>query len=186
MPKRRPKEPLALASLSVAERADVLDALLRAHPLLAAEAEQLAPELLAAGGLEEVAEQVTVSLLALHLGDLAARAGRQWGGGYVSEHEAAYELLDEVVRPYLADLERRAGVGAYAAATRIGVGLLLGLYECRACDDDNLVLAHAGLPDTIDDLASAVLDIMRKNAVDVSEDRLAAECPEWTWLLGRS
>jgi hypothetical protein len=67
--------------------------------------------------------------LALHLRDLAGRAGRQWGGGYVEPHEAAYELLAEVVQPYLDDLERRARARSQHAATEIGLSLLLGLYK---------------------------------------------------------
>jgi hypothetical protein len=34
------------------------------------------------------------------------------GGGYVEPHEAAYELLAEVVQPYVDDLERRARAGS--------------------------------------------------------------------------
>jgi hypothetical protein len=50
-----------------------------------------------------VAEDVADELRALHLSQLADRAGPQWGGGYVDPHDAADEMLDETVQPYLED-----------------------------------------------------------------------------------
>jgi hypothetical protein len=85
-----------------------LTALLQAHPELLAEAELLAAGFLSQGDRHAVAEDVADELRALHLSQLADRAGPQWGGGYVDPNEAADEMLDEVVQPYLEDLERRA------------------------------------------------------------------------------
>jgi hypothetical protein len=67
--------------LTDAERADVLAALLRAHPRSRSEAERLAKGLFRPGDRAQVAGQVTDVLMALHLRDLAERAGRRWGGG---------------------------------------------------------------------------------------------------------
>ena len=46
--------------------------------------------------------------------------------------------------PYLDDLDRRARRQARAAATEIGLGLLLGLYSCRDEDDAERVLTPCG------------------------------------------
>lgn len=74
---------VALESLSAAERASILTALLQAHPELLAEAEQLAAGFLSQEDRHGVAEDVADELRALHLSQLADRAGPQWGGGYV-------------------------------------------------------------------------------------------------------
>jgi hypothetical protein len=96
----------ALESLSAVERASILGALLRAHPELLAEAELLAAGFLFQEDRHAVAEDVADELRALHLSQLADRAGPQWGGGYIDPHEAADEMLDEIVQPYLEDLDR--------------------------------------------------------------------------------
>lgn len=169
----------ALAALTATESAGVLNALLRAHPSLAAEAERLAAGLLGRDDREAVAADVADELRALDLGDLSHRAGRQWGGGYVDPHEAADELLVEVVQPYLDDIDRRARIEAREAATEIGLGLLLGLYSCREEEDNDLVLTHAGVPDAVDNLASQVISAMATSGLQLPEGWLAAECPNW-------
>jgi hypothetical protein len=73
----------ALESLSAVERASILGTLLRAHPELLAEAELLAAGFLSQENRHAVAEDVADELRALHLSQLADRAGPQWGGGYV-------------------------------------------------------------------------------------------------------
>jgi hypothetical protein len=132
----------ALESLSAVERASILIALLRAHPELLAEAEQLAAGFLSQEDRHAVAEDVADELRALHLSQLADRAGPQWGGGYVGPNEAADEMLYEVVKPYLEDLERRARIGAVQPAREIGLGVPMGLYACRDENDNDLVLTH--------------------------------------------
>jgi hypothetical protein len=165
--------------LTTAERAEVLAALLGAHPTLRGEAERLAKGLLEPGDRGQVAGEVTDVLMALQLRDLAERAGRQWGGGYVEPHEAAFELLAQAVQPYLDDLERRARAQSQQAATEIGLGLLLGLYACREVDDNDCVLTHAGLPDAVDDLALQVRSAMTSSGLEIPEGWLAEECPDW-------
>jgi hypothetical protein len=169
----------ALAALTADDRAVVLAELLRVHPTLTAEAEQLARSLLELSDRDSVATEVTATLLALNLEDLAARAGPQWGGGYVEPHEAADELLAEAVQPYLDDLKRRAKAGSRHAATEIGLGLLLSLYARRDVDDNDLLLTHAGMPDAVDDLAWQVRSAMTASGLEMPEGWLAEECPDW-------
>ncbi len=169
----------ALESLSAVERDSILTALLRSHPELLAEAERLAAGLLARQDRDAVAESVAAELRALHLGQLADRAGPQWEGGYVDPTEAADELLYEAVQPYLEDLKPRARIGAVEAAREIGLGVLTGLYACRGEDDNDRVLTHAGMPDAVDDLGSLAIRIMEKAGLDVPNDWLAEQCPAW-------
>jgi hypothetical protein len=169
----------ALESLSAVERAGTLTALLQAHPELLAEAELLAAGFLSQEDRHAVAEDVAYELRALHLSQLADRAGPQWGGGYVDPNEAADEMLDEVVQPYLEDLERRARTGAVQAAREIAFGVLLGLYACRDEDDNDRVLTHAGTPDAVDNLGSQAIRAMKNAGLDVPDDWLVEQCPAW-------
>jgi hypothetical protein len=132
-----------------------------------------------------VAEDVADELRALHLSQLADRAGPQWGGGYVDPNEAAYEMLDEVVQPYLEDLERRARTGAVQAAREIGLGVLLVLYACRDEDDNDRVLTHAGTPDAVDNLGSQEVRTMKNAGLAVPDDWLGDTCPHGQGNDGR-
>ena len=169
----------ACESLSAVERASILGALLQAHPELLAEAELLAAGFLSQEDRHAVAEDVADELRALHLSQLADRAGPQWGGGYVDPYEAACEMLVEVVQPYMVDLERRARTGAVQAAREIGLGVLMGLYACRDEDDNDRVLTHAGTPDAVDNLGSQAVRIMKNAGLDVPDDWLGDTCPAW-------
>lgn len=168
-----------LDALSAVERAGILTTLLRAHPELTREAEAMAVKQLAEEDSVAVAADVAAELRALDMEQLADRAGAQWGGGYVGPHEAAHDLLAEVMQPYLDDLSRRAKVGASTAAGQIACGVLAGLYACRDEDDNDLVLTHAGMPDAVDYLARAVLAACDKAGIAVPEQWLADTCPEW-------
>jgi len=169
----------ALDALSPVERAGILTTLLRAHPELTPEAEAMAVKQLADEDPVAVAADVAAELRALDLEQLADRAGAQWGGGYVDPHDAAHDLLAELIQPYLDDLSRRARVGAGAAAGQIACGVLAGLYACRDEDDNDLVLTHAGMPDAVDHLARAVLAACDKAGIAVPEQWMADNCPEW-------
>jgi hypothetical protein len=129
--------------LAPGERGEVLAALLAAHPDLADEAERLATGLLASPSLEEIASEVEWELTQLSLEDLAGRAGRVPGRGYVHETEAAWELAEESIETLLDDIERRAALGLADAATRVTAGIIAGLYRLRQ-PDDGTVLAYAG------------------------------------------
>lgn len=170
----------ALAALSPAERAAVLDALLATHPELRAEAEALAAQPLAHAERTAVATQVEDDLQALHLSELAGRAGAQWGGGYVDPSEEADVMLAETVQTYLDDLHRRARAGAPAAALEIGLGVLGGLYACRSENHPDRVLTHAGIPDAVDDLAMQVRRALTGAQLEPPTDWLAQNCPAWT------
>lgn len=180
-PKFRP-----LSALSLAERSQILDELIRNRPELATEVDRLAAQLLHAHeDREAVALRVAAALQALDLGDLADRAGAQWGGGYVEPTQAAHDLLTETLQPVFDDLTRRAKLGATAAATETGYGTLLGLSMCRTCRNDDLVLSHAGLPDAVDELAWLVVDTMARAGLTVDAGWMAEECPEWLALVQR-
>jgi hypothetical protein len=72
-----------------------------------------------------VADDVAFSLGLLRVEDLWERSGARSDGLYVEPSEAAWELVEEAVLPFLGNPARRAKRGKEAAA--ICQGILLGL-----------------------------------------------------------
>jgi hypothetical protein len=117
-----------LKSLKADEAAGVLRSLLEAHPDLASEAEQIARSLLHQVDYEDVAAEIEDEIRALDYDDLNARAGKhEWG--YVEPTEAALEILEETVEPFLDDMKRYLGLGLEQAALEVCKGLVLGCYR---------------------------------------------------------
>ncbi|MBI3698610.1 MAG: hypothetical protein HY238_27685 [Acidobacteria bacterium] len=112
--------------------------LVAAHPELRAEAEQIAESVLCEAFFEDVAGEVEDAVRQLGLEDLSGRAGRHsWG--YTEPTDAAFELLEEVVQPFLEDMENKMGLGLPSAALEVCKGLVLGLYRCRDKEGDDLL-----------------------------------------------
>lgn len=100
----------ALETLSPPETQVVLDRLLAAHSELSSEAEEIAKAMLENVSPELIADEVENALTSVDLEDLGGRAGRhEWG--YVEPNEAAGELLEEALEPFLADLKRHIELG---------------------------------------------------------------------------
>jgi hypothetical protein len=117
-----------LERLKPEEAASVLRRLLAAHPELGAQAERIARSLLHEVTFEAVADEVEEAMRALGLEALNGRAGRhEWG--YVEPAEAAWEILEEAVAPFLDDLRRQIELGLEAEALEICKGVVLGLYR---------------------------------------------------------
>ncbi len=167
-PRRRPTP--SLDQLTTAERGELLGALLTAHPELTGETERLALAL-AAVDADEVAETIEWELREADADQLAYRAGRVSGRGYVHENEAASEMLEELLQPELDNLARRAALGLHDAARQIAIGLLRGLANCGEGVAEGTVLAYAG-PDVTDDLAWTVRDALAKADLDLPDDIL--------------
>jgi hypothetical protein len=134
----------ALAALTGNEKATVFDELLAIRPDLRELAETHAARLISNEDRSAVAGDVEYALLSRDIEELNSRAGYQPGQGYVHPVEAAPEILDEELEPFLRDLERRAKLGMKTAAVELAVGILLGLYECR-CRQRNAVGVLPGL-----------------------------------------
>jgi hypothetical protein len=124
------------------EAATVLQRLLAAHPDLRAEAGKMASDLLGEVSFENVACEIEEAARALDLDDLNSRAGSyRWG--YKEPTDAAWELLEEVVEPFLEDMKRQAELQSPANALEICKGVVLGLYRVRHEPDGCTVLGWA-------------------------------------------
>ncbi len=128
-----------LDQLKPAEAGIVLQRLLAAHPDLHAEAGQIARALLGEVSFEDVAGEIETAARALDLDDLNCRAGsHRWG--YQDPSDAAWELLEEVVDPFLEDMKRQAELHLEAKALEICKGIVLGLYSVRHKPNGSTVL----------------------------------------------
>ena len=87
---------------------------------------------------ESVADDVEHALRSLDLDDLGSRTGRH-RGGYTSPTEATWELLQEAVDPFLADMKRQIELGLQREALEICKGVVLGLYRIRDTRGDEFL-----------------------------------------------
>ena len=98
-----------LDTLSAAEKGELLDHLLAARPDLREQVEAYAVGRMSAEDRDAVAVDVESALRGLDIDELNGRAGYRPGAGYVDPGEAADEILDEALQPFLARDWRRDG-----------------------------------------------------------------------------
>jgi hypothetical protein len=170
----------ALSALSAAEKGALLDELLAARPDLRAPAEILATQRMSSEDSDAVADDVEWTLRGLDIEELSGRAGRVSGRGYVHPAEAADEILDEALQPFIDALRRRSELGMAAAAVELGVGILRGLYACRDAGSESLLEYSPDYPAA---RVSEVLDQCEKLGMDLPLADLLGLMPAWTTLL---
>lgn len=170
----------ALAALSASEKANILDELLAVRPDLRELAETHAARFLSTEDRVTVAAHVADTLRGLDIEELNGRAGHQRGRGYVHPVEAADEILDEAVEPFLHDLERRAGLGMTTATVELAAGILLGLYQCRNGGSETL-LEYS--PDFAVERAMEVMRRCARLGVEQPRTELLDLVPEWDGIL---
>ncbi len=190
---RSPKERSALEALGSDETREALRRLLAARPGLREEAERIAQSLLGETSLEAVAEEVEEAVRSVHEEDWSGRAGRhEWG--YVEPSEAALEVLQEAVDPFLEDMKRRLELGHEAEALEILKGILLGLYRLRGEKEHEVLRYAEDFPE--DAAASAIYDCRKERArgparrgppaVILSAEFVATRVPDWKDLVANA
>ncbi len=167
----------ALDALSAAEKAALLDELLAARPDLRQPAEAHAAQVMTGADRSAVAGDVEGALQGLGIEQLDTRAGYQPGRGYVHPAEAADEILDEALQPFLDDLQRRAGLGMRSAAVELATGIMLGLYNCRHGNSETL-LDYS--PDYAAERASGVVSDCARLGIELPTAELLDLMPEHT------
>lgn len=130
----------SISELTDAERTVVLLHLLKAHPELRREAEQLAAAAASDVDREEIAAAVEEAYLNQSYMEIGDRCGRQPGRGYVQEGDAQWELLEEVLEPFLTEVERLVRIGHQPAAGTQVLGILDGLSRLREVAGEKTVI----------------------------------------------
>ena len=155
--KGRARKSSILDHLEAHEGREILRRLTGADAALRAKAEELARSLFDEVSFANVAEEVVEEVGALDLDDLGARAGRHsWG--YVEPGEAAWELVEEAVKPYMDDVKRRLELGRRKEALEVCKGLVLGLYHVEEKGESE-ILEYA--PDAPAETATWAVDLLK-------------------------
>jgi hypothetical protein len=115
--------------LSPADALAILKTLTRDDAQLAARVAEIATARLSAVDPEEVAFGLYEGLEGLEVEEVWDRAGPSARHGYVEPSEAAEQMMDEVIAPYLEELKKLQALGMNAQANGMCMGLLLGLYR---------------------------------------------------------
>lgn len=186
-------------ALDPAEAKRLLATLLDAHSEFVAEAAGLADAELSGVTAEDVAQEVAFALEGVCVEDIWERAGKRPDGSYVEPTEAAWEVVEEAVEPFIADLTRRLELGRRAEATEPCQGALVGLYSLSQGEGEFLD-GHA--PDSLEEIAAHIVETWKRGGTSkrgsaVQSKEFAAmqsfvsdALPEWrsflTRALGRS
>lgn len=175
------------------EAATVLRLLWEERPELRKEVERLAKSVLGGVSVEDVADAVEDAVRSLNLDDLSSRAGRH-RNGYVEPSQAAVDLVEEAVMPFIEDIKRRAEARQQAAALNTCVGVVLGLYRLRNRDGDPFL---GWAVDSPDEMAGEAVVTLRKAMRAAKTARGGAQhsaslpaifretAPEWVEMLER-
>jgi len=169
-----------LTSLTLTEKGELLDQLLTTQPELCEQVEELARLRLTVENRDTIASGVESALNCHDIVELSSHAGYHPGRGYIHPGEAADEILDGDLQPFLDDLARRAKLGFTAAATEIAAGVLYGLYACREANSETLL---EYTPDYAIERAGHLIDHCAKLGVTLPADGLRDQMPEWARLL---
>jgi hypothetical protein len=172
----------ALDAMSAAEKGELLDELLATRRDLRELAEAHAAARMSVEDRSAVAEDVESALRGLDIEELNGRAGYRPGRGYLHPGEAADEILDEALQPFIDDLQRRGGLRMLPAAAELAVGILLGLYGCRDAGSESL-LEYS--PDYAAERASDVVDRCGKLGIKLPVAELLDLMPAWEATLRR-
>ncbi|MBU2500075.1 hypothetical protein KJ682_01970 [bacterium] len=176
-----------LDRLHPVESASVLGALLEMHPELAPDAEELARAAMQEVDVEAVAATVGDAVCHFDMDDLGERSGRR-RRGYVEPTEAAWELIQEAVAPFLNDLERLVDLGFRKAAIDMCTGIVLGLYRAaRQSTDGPLAWAE----ECSAECACEAVSKLARGSASVGHERwslpraILDKTPDWAGMLDR-
>ena len=184
-PKSRKVAPIE--RLCAEEPKQVLQSLIRGHPELRTETEELALTLIGTVDANELGSELGRRLLEIDIFDLTDSSPRD--GRYVPIWASAQEALDDLLEPHLADLKRRIELGLKEAAQSTCLGIALGLYCARDYSSGDSLLVHA--PDFCENEAHYVVDLLAKESGRLHRrrwplpDGSEALLTEWPWIFSR-
>jgi hypothetical protein len=116
-----------IEQLTPADASAILHALATGDDALASRIAEMALARIQQVDVEEVVAVLYDELEALEVEEVWERAGRK-RHGYVETGDAAYQMIEAVLTPFLEDLARYQKLGLRDEANRMCKGLLLGFY----------------------------------------------------------
>jgi len=114
--------------LSPGEALAILKTLAASNQQLARRIAKMGMAYLSKVDAEEVAAALYDELDALEVEEVWDRSGKT-RHGYVDTGEAADQMIEEVIEPYLERLKKHQKLGMSTEANKLCMGLLLGLYQ---------------------------------------------------------
>jgi hypothetical protein len=126
-----PETVSALDRLGPEEAARLLPQLLKSHPELRIEIEALALKLITTVDPEEVADDLEFEFSGIHQEEIWDRSGSDSDGSYTAPDEAAGQLCEEALAPFLEDLRRLLSMGQADSALAQVKGMILGLHNLK-------------------------------------------------------
>lgn len=154
-----------LDHLTPHEGAQVLSALLAAHPALRTQAEELAHAELSDVDPARVAREVVERYLGQSFLEIGDRAGRRPGRGYIHEADAQWELLEEALAPFVEDVRRLGRAGLPEAAARQAQGMVAGIERLRKLAGEQTLIGWGALDDHVEGLLATVEHTCREVGV---------------------
>jgi hypothetical protein len=126
-----------------------------------------------------VADDVEDALQGLGIEELNARAGYQPGRGCVHPAEAADEILDEVLQPFLDDLQRRPASACDLQPSN------LRRASCSACTTAATATPRRcwSIADSAAERASGVVSDCARLGIELPASELLDLMPEWSAVL---
>jgi len=125
-----------IQSLSADEASRVLRELLNDSPAILKKVYDIAKIVAGDVDADGIAGDVFCELDALDMDDLSGRAGRTQYG-YVEPHEAAWDIFEEALNPYINEMKKNQQRALPAVAKAYCIGIIKGLlnYEADASSD---------------------------------------------------
>src|SRR5260370_12124351 len=117
-----------LESLTGSDALSILKILAKRDERLAREIDAVAGELLGEVDVAGVAANVMDELESLDVDDIFDKSGAR-RDGYVDPGEAAFQMFEEALAPFLQDMERYRTLGLPEQANACCLGILQGIYD---------------------------------------------------------
>lgn len=147
-----------IEQLSPSEALDILKVLAEGDEAIAARIAEIATERMSQVDPDAVAFELYTELSLLEVEEVWDRAGPS-RHGYVHPTEAADEMVQEIMEPYLDEIRKLHRLKMNWQANRLCMGLLLGLYQFEQ-ESDSEFLDWA--PDVLSSFAWTVLDTWKE------------------------
>ena len=183
--KPKTRKPALLEQLQSDESTQVLLSLIRRHPDLRSEADELALALIETVDAKKIGSELGKRIREVDIFDATDTLARD--EPYVPIWEAAQQTLDGLLEPDLVDLQRRVELGLKEAARSTCLGIVLGIYLARDYKSDDSLLAHA--LDFCENAAHYVAGLLPKQSGRLHRCRLSLPegshelLPDWPWLF---